>query len=219
MNAVSTSRAKMPTRASRLGAWKTGRSGRRFQRARSRPPSGFWTSRSESVSPGGAMYETRRSSVSSPYGTRSRRSRSDRPTNRSHSGMYDVDRRREEELALRVPDDRLVRPQELEVGRGRGRRRRLGDLGHRRSSSSTASTTLSGSARRLEEDRLHLVLVEVEGGDDVDRQVDEVRRRPDEEGDLDRQPEPRQEHDRVPAEAAAAATGRSRRRASGSRSR
>ena len=55
------------------------------------------------------------------------------------------DGRREEELALGVSDDRLVGLQQLEVGRSRRRDAGRGALGRHRSSSSTASTTLSGS--------------------------------------------------------------------------
>ncbi len=56
--------------------------------------------------------------VSSPAGTTTSRSRSDDPTSRSHSAQVAVDVRREEQLAVVVTDDRLVRAEELEV-RGR----------------------------------------------------------------------------------------------------
>ena len=182
MKAVSTSRAKMPTRASRLGAWKTGS-------IRPPIPAG-------ELEPGELLLgEAHRERLAGRGGERDEPLLGQlaigheqpplalRPTD-EQVALRDV--RRRPPPGRRAPPPCSGRPARTRgAARGRSTRRRdpaCGVLGRHLVVLLDGQHDALRLCGRLEEDRLHLVLVEVEGRDHVDGQVDVVRRRPDEEG-------------------------------------
>ena len=148
---------EQPDAGQPAGAWKTGRSGRRRQRASSSGGSGCWTRRRNRVSPGGEAHVASRSGVSSPTGDESLAVALGRPDQQVALGEVAVDGGREEQLAVVVADDRARRPA---AGRGpslRGLPRRP----------SSAEPPRAGPDEHLSDS----ALVQVEGRDDEHRQA------------------------------------------------
>ena len=133
------------------GAAKRGRSGRLRQRLSSTAFIGSGTKRRNWRWPGGGSPTAPSpSSVRLPAGATIVASRIDGPESRSHALDVALRRHRQEQLALREPEDRLVPAEELEVG----------GVGHGASSSPSAA-----SSSKIGPD---LALVQVEHRDDVD---------------------------------------------------